>query len=70
MQAYALRRELASSKFILSEVAAFCKTVSWHPSAANGERQGMAGEGFLCNRHLRLVRRFPTPKCVYLSPLI
>lgn len=44
MQTYAFRRELASSKFILSEVSAFSKTVSWHPSAANKERQGIAGE--------------------------
>lgn len=70
MQAYALRRELASSKFILSEVSAFSKTVSWHLSAANKERQGIAAEGILRNQHLRLVERFPTPNCVYLSPLI
>lgn len=70
MQAYVLRRELASSKFILSEVSACSKTVNWHLSAANKEREGIAGEGFLCNRHLRLVERFPTSKCVYLSPLI
>lgn len=55
MQAYALRRELTSSKFILSEVSAFSKRVIWHPSAANKERQGIAGEDFLCNQHLTLV---------------
>lgn len=67
MQTYAFRRELASSKFILSEVSAFSKTVSWHPSAANKERQGIAGEWFLCNQHLRLWKDSPLPS-VFISP--